>query len=120
MAKYKIVFDGVEEDEIYETEEEAEYYALEMCSNDRLGAEILHMSNPGDYYYDEDEYESPDYEIIEIDDEEDEYEEKGEEYCSKKEGAIEKTLLIGGVIIGAVALGKFIKNKFFSKQRKTK
>ena len=29
--------------------------------------EILHMSNPGDYDYDEDDYDSPDYEIVEID-----------------------------------------------------
>lgn len=68
MTKYKIIFDGEEQDEIFNTEEAAEEYALYLCSCYREGAEILHMSNPGDYDYDEDEFESPDYEIVEIDD----------------------------------------------------
>lgn len=67
MAKYKIVFDGDEEDEIFDSEEEAEEYALYLCSCARTGAEILNLSNPGDYYYDEDEFEDPDYEIVEVD-----------------------------------------------------
>lgn len=67
MAKYKIVFDGDEEDEIFESEEEAEEYALYLCSCARTGAEILNLSNPGDYYYDEDGFEDPDYEIVEVD-----------------------------------------------------
>ncbi len=62
MAKFKVLFDGEYEDEIFNTEE----YALYMCSCSREGAEILHMSNPGDYDYDEDDYEDPDYEIVEI------------------------------------------------------
>ena len=65
MAKYKIIFNEEEQDEIFDTEEDAEEYALYLCSCTELGAEILHMSNPGDY--DEDEYET-DYEIVEIDD----------------------------------------------------
>ncbi len=64
MAKFKVLFDGEYEDEIFNTEEDAEEYALYMCSCFREGAEILHMSNPGDY--DEDDYEDPDYEIVEI------------------------------------------------------
>lgn len=32
------------------------------------GAETLHWSNPGDYDYDENDFEDPDYEIIEEDD----------------------------------------------------
>lgn len=68
MAKYKIIFDGEEEDEIFDSYAEAEEYALELCSCSRAGAEILHWSNPGDYEYDEDDYEDPDYEIEEIDD----------------------------------------------------
>ena len=68
MAKYKIIFDGEEQDEVFDTEEEAEEYALYLRSCSSTGAEILHMSNPGDYEYDEDEYEPPEYEIIEIDD----------------------------------------------------
>lgn len=64
MSKYKILFNGEYEDEIFDTEEEAEEYALYLCSCAKEGAEILHMSNPGDY--DEDDYED-DYEIVEID-----------------------------------------------------
>lgn len=67
MAKYKVIFDGYEEDEIFDTEKAAEAYADYLCSCSRSGAETLNMSNPGDYYYDEDDYESPDYEIIEVD-----------------------------------------------------
>lgn len=65
MAKYKVLFNGELEDEVFNTEEDAEEYALYLCSCSREGAEILHMSNPGDY--DEDDYET-DYEIVEIDD----------------------------------------------------
>lgn len=66
MAKYKIIFGGEEEDDIFDTEEAAEEYALYLCSCSQEGAEMLNMSNPGDY--DEDEFEDPDYEIIEVDD----------------------------------------------------
>ncbi len=69
MAKYKIIFDGEEQDEVFSTEETAEEYALYLCSCTREGAEILHMSNPGDYDYDEDTFEDPEYEIVELDDE---------------------------------------------------
>lgn len=68
MAKYKIIFDGEEQDEVFSTEEAAEDYALYLCSCSRDGAEILHMSNPGDYDYDEDSFEDPEYEIVEVDD----------------------------------------------------
>lgn len=65
MAKYKIIFEDEEQDEIFDTESDAEEYALYLCSCSRQGAEDLHMSNPGDYDYDEDEeYE---YEIVEVD-----------------------------------------------------
>ncbi|MFR5648781.1 MAG: hypothetical protein ACLUDM_02835 [[Eubacterium] siraeum] len=67
MEKYKIIFDGEEQDEVFDTEEAAEEYALYLCSCTREGAEILHMSNPGDYDYDEDSFEDPDYEIVEFD-----------------------------------------------------
>lgn len=67
MTKYKIIFDDEEQDEIFDTEEAAEEYALYLCSCTREGAEILHMSNPGDYDYDEDNFEDPDYEIVEFD-----------------------------------------------------
>lgn len=68
MSIFKILFDGEECDEVFDTEEEAEEYALYASGCSRLGAEELHMSNPGDYDYDEETYEDPDYEIIEIDD----------------------------------------------------
>lgn len=67
MAKYKIILDDEEQDEIFDTEEEAEEYALYLRSCARTGAEILHWSNPGDYDYDEDTFEDPEYEIIEVD-----------------------------------------------------
>ena len=64
MSKWKILFNGEFEDEVYDTEEEAEEEALYLVSCTKEGAEILHMSNPGDY--DADDYEA-EYEIVEID-----------------------------------------------------
>lgn len=69
MAKFKVLFYGEYEDEVFNTKEDAEEYALYLCSCAREGAEILHMSNPGDYDYDEDNFEDPDYEIVKIDQE---------------------------------------------------
>ena len=65
MAKFKIIFDGEEQDEVFRTEAEAEEFASYLCSCSRTGAENLHWSNPGDYDYDEDTYETPEYEIVE-------------------------------------------------------
>ena len=53
---------------MFTSESAAEEYALYLRSCSRTGAEILHMSNPGDYDYDEDTFEPPDYEIVEDDD----------------------------------------------------
>ena len=64
--KYGIMMDGELEDDVFDTEEEAEEYALYLCSCAREGAEILNMSNPGDYEYDEDSFEEPEYEIVEL------------------------------------------------------
>ena len=62
---YKIImyFDGEgdEQDEVFNTEEEAEEYAVYLVGCSRTGAEILNMSNPGDYPYDEDTFEEPEY-----------------------------------------------------------
>lgn len=69
MARYKIIFDGEEQDEVFNTEAAAEEYALYLRSCARDGAEILHMSNPGDYDYDDDTFEDSEYEIVELDDE---------------------------------------------------
>ena len=67
MPKYKIVWDdGWEEDGIFDTEKAADEYAVYLQGCAREGAEILHMSNPGDYDYDEDEFECSDYEIVEV------------------------------------------------------
>lgn len=68
MPKFKIIFEDEEQDEVFDTEEEAEDFANYLCSCSREGAEILHMSNPGDYDYDEDDFESPEYEIVETED----------------------------------------------------
>lgn len=77
MVKYKYIltfsdgrkFDSLEEysDEgifnAYNVAEEAALYAIGCM---RQGVEILNMSNPGDYDYDEENFESPEYEIVEI------------------------------------------------------
>lgn len=67
MAKYKVLINGEELDEVFDNEKDATEHALYMLSCAQLGAEILHMSNPGDYEYDEDTYKYPDFEIIEED-----------------------------------------------------
>ena len=63
-TKYKLIFDGEEIDELFDTRKEAEDHALYLCSCGQLGAEILHMSNPGDY--DEDDYEEPEFKIVSV------------------------------------------------------
>ena len=64
MSKYKILFEGEYEDEVFDTEEAAEERALYLSSCAREGAEILELSNPGDF--DGEIYDH--YEIVEIDD----------------------------------------------------
>ena len=56
MSRFKLLFDGEYEDEVFDTEEAEEEYALYLCSCTRQGAEILHMSNPRDFDYDEDNF----------------------------------------------------------------
>ncbi len=53
-----------DEDEVFDTEEEAERYALVVISNYHAGAAVLHLSNPGDYPEGDDE--DPEYEIVEV------------------------------------------------------
>lgn len=53
-------------DEIFDTEEDTEDYVLYLCSCSRTGGETLNMSTPGDYEYDADTFEDPDYEIVEV------------------------------------------------------
>ncbi len=65
---YKLIIheDGFEEyeDEVFETKEEAQECMDEIISNCSAGAEVLNLSNPGDYPYDEDEDSDIDYEIV--------------------------------------------------------
>ncbi|WP_344068003.1 hypothetical protein [Nostocoides vanveenii] len=53
-----------DEDELFETEAEAEAYGLEQCNNYVVGGEVLHLSNPGDYPLNDDEV---DFEVVEVD-----------------------------------------------------
>lgn len=67
MSKYKLIYEGEQQDEEFDTEKEADDYALYLSSCSDLGAELLNLSNPGDYdsfdsYYDDE----LDYEIIKI------------------------------------------------------
>ena len=71
MSKFKIIMvypdgDSEEQDDVFDTEEEANEYGLYLVGCTREGAEILNLSNPGDFPLDD--YEEPDFEIIEIDD----------------------------------------------------
>lgn len=67
MSKYKLIFADEEQDEVFDSYEEADEYGMYLQGCENQGAEIMHMSNPGDYDYDEDNFESSDYEIVEID-----------------------------------------------------
>ncbi len=66
MAQYKILFAGEDdyEADVFDTYEEAEEHALYLASCMKEGAEILYMSNPGDY--DPDDYDD-NFEIVEVD-----------------------------------------------------
>ena len=67
MSLFKILFDNEEQDEVFDSYEAAEEYAQYLCLCSRTGAETLHWSNPGDYPYDEDNFDDPEYEIVEED-----------------------------------------------------
>lgn len=67
--KYKVEMhysDGTieEDDEIFDTEEEARDHGEYMCSCYSDGAEILNISNPGDYPLDPDM--EADFEVLEV------------------------------------------------------
>ena len=78
MSKYKVVIigddgseeylmaDGSYDDAVFDDYDEAEEAALQALSDMRAGAEILNMSNPGDYPFDEDDF-NPDYRIEDFD-----------------------------------------------------
>ena len=68
MYKVVVIYpDGTkeEDDEVFETEDEAEAQGLELCSCYVAGGEVLHMSNPGDYPLSEDD--DVDFNVIEVD-----------------------------------------------------
>lgn len=70
MSKYKIIMkydDGCEDeqDEVFDTYEEAEEYACYLCGCCREGADILNLSNPGDYPETGDDLDV-DFEIIKV------------------------------------------------------
>ncbi len=72
MPNYKLLMhypDGNDcyEDEIFDSEKEAEEYGCYCVSCFRDGSETLNMSNPGDYPYDEDDFEDAEFEVIEVD-----------------------------------------------------
>lgn len=64
---YKIIFDGYEQDRVYDTYEEAEEAAYIMVDDFNTGAEILYEMNPGDYEEEMDGA-TADFEIIEVPD----------------------------------------------------
>lgn len=70
MSKYRVELcfsdgDIEEDDEIFETEAEAEEHGLYLCSCYHTGQEVLYLSDPIDNPIDEDD--DVDFEIIEID-----------------------------------------------------
>lgn len=75
MANYKVIYhwtDGTEDEddnygEFYESEEAANEAALYGLSCAKQGGEILEMSNPGDYPYDESDYEDDTFEVVKVD-----------------------------------------------------
>ena len=72
MTKYRAVVtfpDGDEMtlEELFDNEDDASQAALNAISDWDTGAEVLNMSNPGDYYYDENDIDNADYYIEEID-----------------------------------------------------
>ena len=75
MGLFQIILkfaDGTEElrDEVFDSEEEAEEYGGYLMGCARTGAETLNMSNPYDNPIGE--YDDLDYEVFEIDEDEDE------------------------------------------------
>lgn len=66
MSKFKIIFDGYEEPDEYDSYDEALEVADEMASNFQLGETLLREMDPDDYDNENDGDGS--YVIIEVDD----------------------------------------------------
>lgn len=69
MTKYKVVMiysngERDEQDEVFDSEWEAEQYALDLVGAYSVGGEVLKLSNFSEFEIDD---EDPEYEIIEID-----------------------------------------------------
>lgn len=71
MSKYKVLIlyqDGTEEEDeyVYDTYEEAHERGCDILTDFATGAEVLNMSNPGDYPMEL--MEDPDFQVIQVDD----------------------------------------------------
>lgn len=55
------------DDDVFETEGEAEDHGVYLLSCHKLGSEILHESNPGDYP-DPADIDEPNFRVVEVDD----------------------------------------------------
>lgn len=71
MSKYRVIIyfphdDDLELEDLFDSESEAHDAALDAIHCCNVGAELLHWSNPGDYDYDESDFEDVDYDIIEV------------------------------------------------------
>ena len=67
MKKYKVLIAGEIDDTEFDSYEAAYEYGVYLQGCARTGAETLNMSNPGDYPYDEEDFEEPEFEVIEVD-----------------------------------------------------
>lgn len=63
MAKFKIIFEGEEQDEVFDSYDAALDAAHDLVGAYHEGGEVLELSNPGDYPYNPNH--EPEYEIIE-------------------------------------------------------
>lgn len=74
MGKYKVIYhytDGTTDEDdnygvFYESEEEANEAGLYGLSCAKQGGEILELSNPGDYPFDESDYEDDTFEVVKV------------------------------------------------------
>ncbi len=62
MANYKVIIDGEEDEEVFDSYNEANEYGSYLVSCWHTGAETLEMSNFGDYPYDPED--APEYEVV--------------------------------------------------------
>lgn len=69
MSKFRILWteNNEMEEEVFDSYDDAQEMAVYYQGCAKLGAEMLNLSNPGDYPYDEDDFDYPDFEIIEED-----------------------------------------------------